>query len=66
MVAPALLAIGVDFLGDHLDALLEQVCVQAGDLLLGDLDLLEGRGDLLEVSSRARGLARSAHVAHRS
>jgi hypothetical protein len=33
---------------DHVDPLLDQVGVQPGDLLLGDLDLLQRRGDLLE------------------
>ena len=38
---------------DHVDALLDQVGVQLLDLLLGDLDLLEAGGDLLERQEAA-------------
>ena len=43
-----LLVGGDAVLGDHVDAVLDQVGVQVADLLLGDLDLLERGGDLLE------------------
>ena len=45
----ALLLVSADaVLGDHFDAVLDQLGVQAGDLLLGHLDLLQCGGDLLE------------------
>jgi hypothetical protein len=48
-LAALLLLVGADpVLGDHVDAMLDQVAVQAGDLLLGDLGLFERQGDLLE------------------
>ncbi len=43
-----LLVGGQAVLADHVDALLDQVRVQALHLLLRHLDLLERRGDLLE------------------
>ena len=48
-LAAALLFVSADaVLGDHVDAVLDQVRVEAGDLLLGDLHLLQRRRDLLE------------------
>ena len=47
-LALRLLVGGEPVLGDHVDAVLDQVGVQALDLLLGDLDLLERLRDLLE------------------
>ena len=43
-----LLVSGDPVLADDVDAVVDQVGVKAPDLLLGDLDLLERRGDLLE------------------
>src|SRR5207248_4769965 len=39
--------------GDDVDALLDEVAVELGQLLLGDLDLLERGGDLLEGEEAA-------------
>jgi hypothetical protein len=45
----ACLLVGADAVfGDHFDPVLDEVRVQGRDLLLGDLDLLERRRDLLE------------------